>query len=313
MKLPNRKLDPSYFSILVLAVFLYVGYDRLIENISTETARETINSAIGVIFVIITTMYMLNKQTEVERKKELNNEIFKKKLESYERALSLWQAIGFIDSEIDQKDRANCLEVQLNLMVIAPTEVAKCATSITNTITSVYKSESKQTLSEGDKEQLFRQLVDFAKAVRKDLDLPNTSLDLDAKLATNMEDAVVSAASRNYDKYRFAGEVYNKRRLVLAVVKHVAIEKNIETFENLETLFPKEWHSDGKPNKSKQAVIYLKEKAEQDGLRFFGQLDDIITLPDGSVVVVNNQWGTNVDYFVSKANETLSTRIHKQD
>lgn len=69
----QRKFDTSYFSIVVLAIFLYVGYDRLIENISTETARETINSAIGVIFVIITTMYMLNKQTEVERKKELNN------------------------------------------------------------------------------------------------------------------------------------------------------------------------------------------------------------------------------------------------
>ena len=74
----QRKLDPAYLSVVVLAIFLYVGYDRLIENISTETARETINSAIGVIFVIITTMYMLNKQTEVERKKELNNEIFKK-------------------------------------------------------------------------------------------------------------------------------------------------------------------------------------------------------------------------------------------
>jgi len=80
MQLLKRKLDPAYFSIVILALFLYIGYDKLIENILNETARETINSAIGVIFVIITTMYMLNKQTEVESKKELNNEIFKKKI-----------------------------------------------------------------------------------------------------------------------------------------------------------------------------------------------------------------------------------------
>lgn len=78
MKLLQKKFDAAYLSIVILAAFLYIGYDRLIANVSTETVRETINSAIGVIFVIITTMYMLNKQTEVERKKELNNEIFKK-------------------------------------------------------------------------------------------------------------------------------------------------------------------------------------------------------------------------------------------
>ena len=308
----KQKLDPAYVSIVILAIFLYVGYDRLIENISTETARETVNSAIGVIFVIITTMYMLNKQTEVERKKELNNEIFKKKLEAYERALSLWQSIGFIDNAIDQNDRANCLEVQFRLMVIAPTEVAKCSTGITNTITSVYQSDNKETLDEDDKEKLFRQLVEFATLVRKDLDLPNTSLELDAKLASNMEEAVVSAASRNYDKYFFAGEALNKRRLVLAVVKYAVEKKNVQTFKQLNSLFPKDWHSEGKQRRSKQAVVYLKAEAEQNGLRFFGQPEDIIALPDGSVAVVNNQWGTNVNYFVLKANEALGVEISKK-
>ncbi|MCH1385758.1 MAG: hypothetical protein L7U61_05605 [Flavobacteriaceae bacterium] len=308
----QRKFDPSYLSIVVLAIFLYVGYDRLIENISTETARETINSAIGVIFVIITTMYMLNKQTEVERKKELNNEIFKKKLEYYERALSLWQNIGFIDKKIDQIDRANCLEVQFNLMAIAPTEVAECATGINKAIITVYLSESKQTLDEDDKERLLRKLADFAKLVRKDLDLPNTSLELDSKLALNMEEVVVQAGTKNYDKYSFANENYNKRRLVLAVVKQTVKNRNPQNFEDLELLFPKEWHSKGKQSKSKQAVVYLKKRAEQERLRFFDHPDDIIKLSDGNIAVVNNQWGENTDYFISKATETLGIEIERQ-
>ena len=127
-----------------------------------------------------------------------------------------------------------------------------------------------------------------------------------------MEEAVVSAASRNYDKYFFAGETHNKRRLVLAVVKYAVEKKNVQTFKQLNSLFPKDWHSEGKQRRSKQAVVYLKTEAEQNGLRFFGQPEDIIALPDGSVAVVNNQWGTNVNYFVLKANEALGVEISKK-
>jgi len=315
MQLLKRKLDPAYFSIVILALFLYIGYDKLIENILNETARETINSAIGVIFVIITTMYMLNKQTEVESKKELNNEIFKKKISSYEHALSLWQNIGFVDKEIDQKDRAACIEVQLTLMMIAPTEVAKCATEITDTIISVYKSEKKPTLNENDKEQLFSQLGDFAGLVRKDLDLPHTSLDLDTKLVADMERTIIAGASnKNYDRFLFDGQMYAKGRLVLAVVQHVMKAKKPKNFQELEKFFPKVWQSSGKPTKSKQAgVIFLKSFADTANLRFFSRPEDLIKLPDNSFVVVNNQWGENIDFFIAKAIETFGVEIKREN
>lgn len=313
MWIRRQKLDTTYLSIVVLAVCLYVGYDRLIAHVSTGTARETISSAIGVIFVIITTMYMLNKQTEVERKKELNNEIFKKKLEVYEKAIALWQRIGFIDDEINQSDRAACLEAQLNLMMIAPTDVAKCATEITATISSVYQAEDKTTLDQSDKDILFRQLDSFAKIVRADLDLPHTSLDLDPELVSEMKATVVAASktTRNYDKYEFSGEVYGKGRLVLAVVQKVAKERNVNSFDDLETLFPKSWQSLGKIRKSKQAgVVFSKEDADQNELRHFSRPDEVIQLTNGDCAVVNNQWGVdNVEYFIEQAKSALGVEV----
>src|SRR6056300_260224 len=77
----------SYIAVIALAVALYIGFDELIVTGQSETARETLNAAIGVIFVIITTMYMLTKQTEIEQEKELKNEIFKQQLKLYEHAL----------------------------------------------------------------------------------------------------------------------------------------------------------------------------------------------------------------------------------
>ena len=156
-----------------------------------------------------------------------------------------------------------------------------------------------------------RKLVDFGKLVRKDLDLTKISLELDANLASNMEEVVVQAGTRNYDKYSFADETYNKRRLVLAVVKQTVKKQSIQSFKDLELLFPKEWHSKGKQSNSKQAVVYLQKRAEQEGLRFFNHPDDMIKLGDGTIAVVNNQWGQNTDYFVSKAIESFGIEINR--
>lgn len=91
--------NPNYLTIAVVAVLLYVGFDKLMTNVSSNIARETISAAISVIFVMVTTMYMLKKQTELERRKELDTEIFKKKLEIYTRALALWQEISGAKTE----------------------------------------------------------------------------------------------------------------------------------------------------------------------------------------------------------------------
>jgi len=92
-----NNFDSNYVAILALAVFLYFGYSELINQISTEPAREAINAAIGVIFVIMTTMYMLKKQTQVDRKQIFDSEILRKKLTVYEQALSDWRHIGLTE------------------------------------------------------------------------------------------------------------------------------------------------------------------------------------------------------------------------
>lgn len=73
-------IDLNYIAILALATVLYFAYGELINQITTEPAREAINAAIGVIFVIMTTMYMLKKQTQVDRKQIFDSEILRKKI-----------------------------------------------------------------------------------------------------------------------------------------------------------------------------------------------------------------------------------------
>ena len=76
LNLLKKKSDFTYIAIIVLSIALYVGFDDLISGAASGTARDTISAALAAIFVLITTMYMLNKQTDLEQEKEFKGVIF---------------------------------------------------------------------------------------------------------------------------------------------------------------------------------------------------------------------------------------------
>jgi len=95
-----KNLSIAYTAIIVLSIALYVGFDDLIAGAASGTARDTISAALAAIFVLITTMYMLNKQTDVEQEKEFKSVIFNKKFEIYDDVINIWQDIALIYSGI---------------------------------------------------------------------------------------------------------------------------------------------------------------------------------------------------------------------
>ena len=315
MKKILGKFDRSYLSILVLTAALYLGFSELIGRIATESAREAINAAIGVIFVIMTTMYMLNKQTEVDRKRDFDSEILKKKLATYERALAVWQRVGLAEGPIKQDDRAECLEVQLQVMMVAPKAVVTCAANLTRQINQVYSSDVKEGLLEEDKETFFEDLVRFSEVARKDLDLPETSLGMDPAFIREMVTVVVGAATgnkKNYDKFIFNGKELGKSKLALEIVKVTVKNLNVSNFEDLKAIFPDTLHTKGRPSSAKnRRVVMSLHEAESQSLRYHSKDEDLILLSDGSYAVVSNQWGTNIDYFIQEVSSRYGIEVKR--
>ena len=296
--------DPNYLTIAVLAVLLYVGFDKLMTNVSSNTARETISAAISVIFVMVTTMYMLKKQTELERRKELDTEILKKKLEIYTRALALWQEIGWAKTEhIHESQKQEAIKVCLELVMVAPNNVTTEANSITADI-----------LISADQDKLFEKIGRFSKKARIDLELADLNLksaqELE-KLFNQIESVMTqadTATGRNYDKFKFNGQLFNKRRLVLALVQHVFSQKKFQTIDELKGSFPDTWYNFAKP--SKRGVVSLESDIE-DHSRWFIQPEEKLLLGDGSYAVVNSQWGANIDHFIKEASKAHTLDIQK--
>jgi hypothetical protein len=299
----------NYFAIILLAMALYLGYDKLIVETTTTTTREIINAAIGVIFVIVTTMYMLKTQSEVEQKRELNTKIFEKKLALYEGALKIWREIGFIDDEITQKQFSECVEIELKLAMIAPSDILECSVKIFTAISECYNHPIKKCLDNKEQIKLVQDLGVFATLIRRELDLPETKMN--DHLSDSFNYAVTHVKmGKNYDKIEFQGTEYGKGRSVLAVITHAVTDKEIKSLKTLQEHFPAEWLNNGKKRKNVNLVelegTVLSNQNEKNHFK------ETITLQNGDVIVVYSQWGEgNLPFFVDKVLEKYGYKMKR--
>lgn len=119
-----------------------------------------------------------------------------------------------------------------------------------------------------------------------------------------------------HDRYfSFDGVNYHcKRKFVLELIKdYVAINSGM-TFEELEKVFPSNLHS--KALGVIRTLASVKERiVHQPDLqkRYFLKDSEIITLSNGTKVVVNNQWGKKFPNFLNKARNLyhITGRLNK--
>lgn len=96
---------------------------------------------------------------------------------------------------------------------------------------------------------------------------------------------------RDYSKYSFNGEIYEKNQLVLALVKKYVKDNKIETYDELLKVFPKKLQGSlgviAKYDDVKNKEYYRKWN------RFYYKDEDIIELGDKTQVCVCAQWDVN--------------------
>jgi len=104
---------------------------------------------------------------------------------------------------------------------------------------------------------------------------------------------------KDYTRYAFKGQTYNKRKLVLAVIKHWIAEKNPQNIAELASAFPQEIQGRG----LFIPVAEAKRIYERQGIdRHFLGDDEIIIFPDSTQFAISNQWGKgNIGKFITQA------------
>lgn len=120
----------------------------------------------------------------------------------------------------------------------------------------------------------------------------------DYQINVRQKSGKIREAKRSYDrtKYLYNGKTYNKRKLVLAVLLDWVKQNEPIDQGSLYKAFP-----------MKRLFISYKEAKEiaaRDRKRHFIGEDQIISLPDGSIIAISNQWGSpRIEKFVSLARQ----------
>ncbi|CAE6918312.1 PDDEXK family nuclease [Vibrio sp. B1ASS3] len=91
---------------------------------------------------------------------------------------------------------------------------------------------------------------------------------------------------RDYSKYRFNGQVYNKRKLALAVLTHWIEQENPQSLSVIKDAL--------KDYNLPRAVALFEEIADKHMSRYHSAECDLITLTSGELIAISNQWGDNI-------------------
>jgi hypothetical protein len=106
-------------------------------------------------------------------------------------------------------------------------------------------------------------------------------------------------SSKDYTRYFFHGDSFNKRKLVLAVIHHWVEVNKPENISEILQAFPQEIRSGGLFVPEQEA----KEIYERQGIyRHFLGDDEVLEFIDSTRYAISNQWGKgNIEKFIGQA------------
>lgn len=115
-------------------------------------------------------------------------------------------------------------------------------------------------------------------------------------------------SQKDYTKYRFNGEVYNKRKLVLAVVQEWISTSKPGTLSELLVAFPQELRKGGVFVSATEAQAIVERQGRR---RHFLAEEQIVRFPDSTQYAISDQWNKEwTDNFISQA-EKLGFEIEE--
>ena len=137
LKETRKKGSRTLISIAVIAIAVYIGFEPLISNVPDGVAKSVISSSFGAIFVIILTMYLLNKQTEIEQESKKSERVFDEKVQLFREIMGITRDM-LLDGTIS-KEEINKLPFPLiRLQMLANDETITSFALVNQKLNEIY-------------------------------------------------------------------------------------------------------------------------------------------------------------------------------
>ncbi len=210
----------TLIALVVMAFAVSLGFAPLFELIGEGIAGEIIGSSFGAIFVIILTMFLLNKQTEIEQESKKSERLFDEKVNIYQKIFDICSDM-LMDGKLSQ-DEINRLPFPLiKLQMLASEDVIIAFQEVFNELNRVYDVEGEVvTIQDSDKVEIYRLLSVFSNECRKDLEISDVPVDPEIQKMTVSTISSANKKSNDYTKYEFDGKKLPKNRYVYEVISN---------------------------------------------------------------------------------------------
>ena len=168
----RRKGAKTLYALAIIAVAVYVGFTPLYNLIGGGVAGAVIGSSFAAIFVIILTMYLLNKQTEIEQESKRGEKVFEEKMKIY---WNIFESIQIMleDGKISKEDEMQKLPfVMLKLLTIGNDTVIEAFQKVYDSINHIFNEkplEDEVVISDEARMEIMDFLGEFANECRVDL------------------------------------------------------------------------------------------------------------------------------------------------
>lgn len=315
----------TLLALLIIAFAVYLGFTPLFNLVKGGVAGGVIGSSFGAIFVIILTMYLLNKQTEIEQESKKSERVFDEKVRLYQQILDITRDM-IIDGKITEEEINRLPFPVIRLQMLGADETISSFQKVFEKLNSVYAEEDGKSVEipEEDKTEIYQMLSNFSGICRKDLGISDKEVSENIKQETNQAIANTGKKQKDFSKFSFNGQEHTKGRYVYEVIKNYVNENPDLTLSDFpEKLIPRScdempggrkgdfeiWktyeeaielhHEKG----SKRYFMYLKRGGD-----YLNDKDAVIQLKDAEICI-SNQWSLDNIIPFRKIMETKGIRI----
>lgn len=297
-------------ALLIIAFAIYIGFSPLFDLIEGGVAGRVLGSSFGAIFVIILTMFLLNKQTEIEQELKKSERVFDEKVKIYQKILDITRDM-LMDGNLTQEEINRLPFPLIRLQMLADDDVIKSFQLVFNKLNEVFSTNDLEIveINDEDKNEIYRLLSNFSSECRKDLEISDTEIGDEIKNTTIKTISESGKKQRDFTKYSFNDEELPKNRYVYTIIKNY-VEKNpnitlkefpkkvIErTFDNRKNDF-EIWKTydeviDQHLNKGSKRYFVTNR-----GGNYLKDKDLVLKLADAEICI-SNQWGlSNMQPFL---------------
>jgi hypothetical protein len=209
----------TLLALVIIAISVSIGFSPLFELIGDGIAARVLGSSFGAIFVIVLTMFLLTKQTEIEQESKKSERVFDEKVKIYQKILDITRDM-LMDGTLEQKEINRLPFPLLRLQMLADDNVIKSFQAVFEKLNEIYEEDGDVVeISDDDKDELYRLLSKFSAECRRDLEISNT--DIDENIQKNTVTTISNSGKKKKDftKFTFDGIAMAKNQYIFNVIK----------------------------------------------------------------------------------------------